>query len=255
MKRAIVILAVVFGLGACTTPPPEAHHRLSPGDRVGIMVDVGDTLIYTASKVPTGRSSAARTTVKKYPGEWGIRRYVTTRLTTELRKTGGFEVVDLASHGIAYYRIAGLIGAKDGQWTVRRNREQMYQHLIRKLRLKAVVVVSERPLHVTSYCTEYGCTNYYSKGPGLVRVRGFLSQQYFAVAAYQTDVFILDPPANLALGKAFKALERRRVGRIKHIVPPKDPSKISAPAWRPVTAHIRGYMSRLAVLVAGTLRR
>ncbi len=255
MKRAIVILAVVFGLSACATPPPEVHHRLSPGDRVGIMVDVGDTLIHTASGLPKGKNAATQTTITRYPGEWGIRRYVTTRLTTELRKTGGFEVVDLASHGIAYYRIAGLIGARDGRWTVRRNREQMYQHLIRKLRLKAVVVVSERRLHVTSYCTEYGCANYYSTGPGLVRVRGFLSDQYFAVAAYQTDVFILDPPANLALGKAFKALERRRVGRIKNFVPPKDPSEISAAAWRPVTAHIRGYVSRLAVLVAGTLRR
>ena len=83
MNRAIVILAAIFGLSACATPPPEPHYRLSPGDRVGIMVDVGDTLIYTASNVPTG-FSAARSTVDRYPGEWGIRRYVTTRLTTRL---------------------------------------------------------------------------------------------------------------------------------------------------------------------------
>ena len=258
MKRAVAILAVfavMVGLSACTSTPPEAYYQLSRGDRVGIMVDVGDTLYYSNWSMPSAKSSSSRVTVKRYPGEWGIRRYVTERLTAELRKSGGFEVVDLASHGFAYYRIAGLIGAKDGQWAVRPNRGQIYQRLLRQLRLKAVVVVTERRTYVTSRCTEYGCANYYSTGPGLVRVSGDLANRYFAVAAYQADVFILDPPANPGLGRAFKALEKRKVGRIRGFRDSKDGSKIPVARWRPVTAHLRGYVNRLAVLVSDTLRR
>ena len=255
MKRAVAILAVLFGLSACAAPRPDAYYQLSPGDRVGIMVDVGDTLYYTISRVPSGKSSASRITVKRYPGEWGIRRYVTERLTGELRGSGGFEVVDLASHGFAYYRIAGLIGARDGQWAVRPNRGQIYQRLLRQLRLKAVVVVTERRTYVTSRCTEYGCVNYYSTGHGLVRVSGDLTNKYYAVAAYQADVFILDPPANPGLGRAFKALEKRQVGRIRGFRDPRDPKKIPVARWRPVIAHLHGYVKRLAVLVSNTLRR
>ncbi len=255
MRRSIAILAAVVGLSACTTPPPVPNYRLAQGDRVGIMVDVGDTLFYTNSGAPSRKSSGSRTSVKRYSGDWGLGRYITERLSGELRKGRGFDVVDLYSHGISYYRLAGLIVARDGTWAVRPSRRQMYNRLVRELRLKAVVVVAEKRMYVTSNCTESGCANYYSDGHGLFRVNGVLANKYYAVAAYQTDVFILNPPANPALGRAFKELERRRVGRIRRFGLPRDPKNISAVEWRPVTAHLRGYVNRLAVLVSSTLRR
>ena len=258
MKRAListVLFAAVVLIGGCGSSPPSVnYYRLAAGDRVGILVDIGDTVFYTRVQGTGDKVLQRDARLKSYSGDWGLRTHMARRLAEELRTKGGLQAVDLADHGIAYYRIAGLVGRGDGGWVVRPSRRAVYDRLVRELRLKAVVVVTERQILATYKCTAQGCRNYYSPGQGLVRVQGDYGDTYLSAAAYEADVFTLDPPDNLGLQPVFKSLEERRVRRLRRFALPRDERKISQQVLAPLAVHLRFYLDRLAGQIADTLR-
>jgi hypothetical protein len=257
MKRALYTLAaavIMMTLNACGGAPEVSYYQIGPGDKVGVFVSVGDTLFHSASGEPKGDLEGPRSTVKRYTAEWGIRRYIKSRLVADLQGRRGLKVVDLRRQGVTYNQLAGLIARRGGEWAVRPNRQGIYDRLMRELKLKAVILVTERRTYATSFCVKDGCVDYYLGGHGLISIGDAVFRKYFSVAAYETDIFILDPMANLGLGGTFKRLDKKRVRRLRGFTEPRDLKKLTNKDWGRVLIPIKGYVDELVGVIGDTLR-
>jgi hypothetical protein len=255
MKHAIAILiaaTILVGLGACAAIPPIPKYRINPGDRVGLLVEVGAKLVHTHA----GSIFGVRTFVKRYPNDWGLDRYIAKALTSRLRGTGGFEVVDLRKKEVSYRDVEGLIAVKDKKWVIPAERQEMYNRLRNEFNLKAVVLVREVRAYTTSACTGAGyCIHYFSLGHGLFSQSSPLWFGFYSVAAYQTDIFLLGVPGNPGLGQDFRDVARDRTKRMRGFKDPKDIKNFPPKGWGPARGHIQAYIDQIAAKVASTLAK
>jgi hypothetical protein len=78
--------------------------------------------------------------------------------------------------------------------------------------------------------------------------------QYRSVAAYNTDIFILNPPSNPALDVPFQNVQRERSSRLSDFKRPKNIKDLAPEEWAPAKAQVKAYVHKMAAAVSRVLR-
>jgi len=188
---AIILIATSF-IAGCATAPPLPKIESSRGDRIGLLVEAGDS----PSHMHIGTTIFNNFT-KKYPYNWNLSADITRTIEQSVRGAG-FTVVDLRQEGINYAEISDLIQPSGEKWQIAFGKEEIIYRLREQLQLKALLVVKETRVMAALECMGGPCSERYADSSGLY-TRSFLNlTSYNAVAAYQWNVFVLDPVADAA---------------------------------------------------------
>lgn len=192
MRNLLLLLVVGIFLAGCATAPSLPQVQLHRGDRIGVLVDSGDTPSH----------SHIGTTVfnnfnKQYPYNWNLRAGVSDAVSKSFGAEG-LVVVDLAKEGLNYSDLSNLIAPVHDEWKVARRKEAIYHRLSEQMGLKAVVILKEG--HVTTALECYGgpCAERFADASGLYTRSMLGMTHYYAVAAYRWNVYVLNPAADIA---------------------------------------------------------
>ena len=212
---ALVVISALLTAG-CATAPPAPKIDAARGDRIGVLIEIGDNPTHTHIG-----TTVFNNFVRKYPYNWNLNADV-TRIVEQTIRNSGFSPVDLRAEGIRYADVSELIQVAGEKWEVAPGKEDSVRRLRDQLRLKALLVLKEGRVMAALECSGGPCSERYADASGLY-TRSFLgSTRYYAVAAYRWNFFVLDPVTDTA-----KADPLRRVLRIPAMPLPgfKDPAK------------------------------
>src|SRR5690606_23527053 len=114
--------------------------------------------------------------------------------------------IDLRREGLTYVELSDLILPTGESWQAAPDKAEIIRRLRRDLKLKALLIAKEAPALASIECSGGPCSERYVAGPGLYS-RSFLGlSNYYAVAAYSWNVFILDPVADAAKADPLRSM-------------------------------------------------
>lgn len=177
-------------LAGCAAAPAGPPFTLHPGDRVGLLVEAGDMPVHTHYE-SDGRSAGR--IARAYPYDWQLDSAVAATVQRELTQAG-FSVVDLESQGLRHDDLAGLIGPAGRQWQP--SAGPLYEGL-RAQGVRAVVLVKDARTLAVQDCSGGPCDRV-AEGPGVYSSSTNGVTSWRAVSGFQWNVFLLDPPGDLA---------------------------------------------------------
>jgi hypothetical protein len=192
----------ILTLAGCATSPPIPSFETKRGDRVGVLVDIGDGLVHTHIGTTVFNNFE-----KKYPYRWNLDSAVAETLKSSFSKSG-FAVVDLENEGLRYSDVTPLVVADGEKWKVAPGKENTVRDLAERKGLKAVIVVKETRVMTALECAGGPCSERYANASGMY-TRSFLGfTRYNAVAAFGLNVYVLDPLADIAKADALRTMMR-----------------------------------------------
>ena len=202
MRIAALVSLAALLIAGCATSPPLPKIESTRGDRIGILVEAGNNPSHTHIGTTVFNNFA-----KKYPYNWNLGSAVTRTIEQTVRNSG-FTAVDLRAEGISYADVSGLIQGTGEKWQVTSGKEEIMRRLREQLRLKAVLVLKETRVMTALECAGGPCSERYADSSGLYTRSFFGLTRYNAVAAYQWNVFVLDPVADAAKADPLRSMLR-----------------------------------------------
>jgi len=247
MRLALMACAAVLLVASCSTGPRLPQFQTKPGDRVGILVDIGET----PSHVHIG-TTVSLDFEKDYPYHWNLSADVKDAVRNAF-SSAGYSVVDLRGEGFSYRDLENLVVRDSATWKIAPDKEAIARRLTERLGVKVVVVVKQAKSVVEIECPKADCTYHVVYGPGLY-TRSFLGfTNYSAVAAFKWNVFVLNPPADTAaVDPLASELQVSRV-RLEDFPHPSDFRNIGAAEFVPVHDAIVHFVEKEAVRAARTV--
>lgn len=240
MKKLRYVLALVISLTGCASSPKIPSFTMKQGDKVGVLVEIGQHPIHTHIGTTIFNNFE-----KSYPYQWGLDLAITDILTSALSQAG-FEVVDLEKDGVRYSAITPLVVNDRGAWRLSPGKDKVYRALLKEKGLKAIVVVKETRVMSALECAGGPCTPRYTEASGLY-TRSFLGiDHYIAVAAFDLDVCVLDPLANLAEADPLRSMMSQPVVPLKDFADPKDFKQLTEADLRPVRDAILKFSEQMS---------
>lgn len=240
------VLAAVL-LGGCATAPPVPSFETRRGDRVGILVDIGDNPTHTHVGTTIFNNFE-----KRYPHRWDLDAAVAGALKDTLSQAG-FEAVDLEAQGLRHVDLAALVVENGQAWAVASGREGAARDLAQRRGLRAVVLVKEQKTMAHLECHGGPCTERYTSGAGLYTrsILGLTTR--YAVPAFGMHVYLLDPPADLARTGPLRSLVARPAVLLPAGAGPANLEQVSGAEWRTVRDAIVAATRRTAAEIAKAL--
>jgi hypothetical protein len=225
--KPILAFAVLL-LGGCAAAPEV---RLSPQERIGFLVVLSDSPAHRDG----GRTMYSKEMDRKYPFDWKLTQRTSERMAKKLASSR-FVAVDLKEHGFTLADLAGLV-IKDKTWTPNPAKQAAYERLRKELNLRTVLVFSSpADKRMLNNCVGMYCTYSDRLTTGLFTAVG--RPAYMAIADVRADVYVLDPPVNLAATE----LELQRAHRFTVSSVPdfkaRDIQAISEDEWKPIQAAV-----------------
>jgi hypothetical protein len=201
MTRTVGLLTfITLVLSGCASEPLVPSVETKRGDRVGLLVDLGEGPTHT--HVGT---TAFNNFEKKYPYRWNLDAAVAETLSKAL-SAAGFTVVNLENEGMSHAGVGTLLVADGEKWKVAPGKEELVRELLDRKGLKAVIALKETRVTTALECAGGPCTERQASASGLY-TRSFLgSTRYHAVAAYGLNVYMLAPLADLAKGDPLRTI-------------------------------------------------
>lgn len=243
----IFVFVIASLLTGCVTSPPLPTIETTRGDRIGVLVEGGNTP--THSHVGT---TVFNNFVKKYDYNWNLRAEVVSIVQRSIT-SAGYTPVDLQSEGVRYSDVEGLIKPAGDKWEVSKGKDEILRRLRTDLRLKAIVVLKEGRVMTVLECTGGPCSERYADGPGLY-TRSFLGMtNYSAVAAYQWNVFVLDSPADTAKADPLRSIVRMPATHIRGFKSPADFDNITEVEFGPVHEAVLTFVEGASAAAVKTL--
>ncbi|MFK8068382.1 MAG: hypothetical protein AB8D52_09055 [Gammaproteobacteria bacterium] len=203
MKVVSVYLFLIISmltLTGCATPLPIPSFETKKGDRIGYIVEIGEGALHTHVGTTIFNNFN-----KKYPLKWELDSAVSEIMKNELNKSG-FVAVDLGIEGISSEELSSLIIDSEEKWKYASGKEKIITNLVEDRDLKAVVIVKENRVLVALECAGGPCSERYADSSGLYTRSFFGLSQYFAVPAFNLNVYLLDPPADIASGETLREM-------------------------------------------------
>ena len=200
-SNGLVCLAMLV-LAGCVTPPPIPSFETKRGDRVGILVDIGDDAVHTHIGTTVFNNFE-----KKYAYRWNLDSAVAEVLKNSLSKSG-FVVLDLEDEGLRYGDVTPLVVTDGEIWRMAPGKENTVRELTERKSLKAVVVVKETRVMTALECGAGPCSERYANASGMYTRSFFGRTRYNAVAAFSLNVYVLEPLADLARTGALRTMMR-----------------------------------------------
>lgn len=228
MRIAALISITALFIAGCATSPPLPKIESSRGDRIGVLVEAGDN----PSHAHIG-TTVFNNFSKKYPYNWNLRSEVTRTIEQTVRNSG-FTAVDLRAEGINYADVSGLIQGTGEKWQITSGKEETMRRLREQLRLKAVLVLKETRVMTALECAGGPCSERYADNSGLYTRSFFGLTRYNAVAAYQWNVFVLDPVADAAKADPLRSMLRIPSTPLSGFKDPADFENITEAEFAPV---------------------
>ncbi len=241
---AAITALVVAG---CATSPPLPRIEAARGDRVGILVDGDDDLSHTHIGTTVFNNFN-----KKYPFAWHMNGEVTRTIEQRVRDAG-FTPVNLRDERIQYADVAGLVQPTSDQWKVAAGKDEAFRSLRDRLRLKALIVLKEASVLVGKKCYDSPCEERYVHASGLYTRSAFGLTAYYAVAAYQWNVFVLDPIADTASADPLKSVLMDSATRAPRLKDTTDFHQLTEAELLPVRDAILHIVEKNAVEAVKTL--
>ncbi|MBE0592621.1 MAG: hypothetical protein IH616_09510 [Gemmatimonadales bacterium] len=224
---AIISIAALF-IAGCTTAPPLPQIESARGDRIGILVETGDNPTHTHIG-----TTVFNNFTREYPYDWKLSTEV-TRTIERVFGNAGFTAVDLRKEGLSYADVSDLIQPTGEKWQVATGKEETIRRLREQLKLKALLVAKEASVLANIECSGGPCSERYVAGPGLYS-RSFLGlSNYYAVAAYQWNVFVLDPVADAAKVDPLWSMLRIPSAHLREFQHPLDFRNLTEAEFAPV---------------------
>lgn len=228
MRFAAIILIAASLIAGCATAPPLPKIESSRGDRIGLLVEAGDSPSHTHIG-----TTVFNNFTKKYPYHWNLSADVTRKIEHSVR-SAGFTVVDLRKEGINYAEISGLIQSAGEKWQIASGKEETIRRLREQLQLKALLVIKETRVMTALECAGGPCSERYADSSGLYTRSFFGLTRYNAVAAYQWNVFVLDPVADVAKADPLRMMLRMPATPLSGFKDPADFENLTEAEFAPV---------------------
>lgn len=249
MRFASVVFGIFIAslLTGCVTSPPLPTIETRRGDRIGVIVEGGNTP--THSHIGT---TVFNNFVKKYDYNWNLRAEVTDIVRRSIT-SAGFVPVDLQNEGIRHSDVEGLIKPAGDKWEVAKGKDEILRRLRSDLRLKAVIALKEGRVMTALECTGGPCAERYANGSGLYTRSFFGMTNYSAVAAYQWNVFVLDAPADTAKADPLQSAIRMPSAPIRGFKSPADFDNITEAEFAPVHEAVLTFVEGTASAAVQTL--
>jgi hypothetical protein len=247
MKLIGLACCVILLLAGCATSPPIPSFETKRGDRVGLLVDIGDGPLHTHIGTTVFNNFE-----KKYPYQWRLDSTVAEVLRTTLSKSG-FTVVDLENEGIRYNDVTPLVIGDGEKWKVAPGKENTVRELAERKVLKAVVVVKEARVMTALECAGGPCSEHYANASGLY-TRSFLGlTRYKAVAGFALNVYVLNPPADISRADPLRTMMRMPAIPLGNYPTPANFEQITEAELLPVRDAILKFSEQMAAEIAKAL--
>lgn len=228
MRLIVIGFLAAFFLSGCATSPEMPKIATNRGDRVGLLVDVGDNL----SHMHVGTTVFSNFS-KRYDYNFNLQSDVTRTIEKSLRDAG-LVAVDLRSAGLSHADLSGLIQITDEKWQIAAGKESVAQRLRNELGLKAVLVLKEARVLAALECFGGPCTERYMDASGMF-TRSFMGATgYSAIAAYRWNVFVLDPVADTARTDTFRKITGIPAIRLRDFNTPADLNNLTERELAPI---------------------
>ena len=245
MKQSLVFTLIAM-LSACAglpEMPPIEHGSI---DRVGV---------YVAEIGPPKQTHIGTTifnnNVKEYAQQWDLREEFSNTIASVLEEAG-FEVVDLVSAGYGVDDLSVARIAEEGGGHASENEQTRAR--LREDGVGAVVIVSEqeRVLALLS-CTQYGCTEHWAEGYGLL-TRSFLGVGHARVVfAFNFEADVVDPPASISDSAEMEEFLGWQSTTLLLEPKPDDLTDVEQASWESVREHLNNMLSERVEKVAAVL--
>jgi len=179
-KNSIYLWMMVFiFLTGCVEQPKIPKYHISKNDKIGYIIQ------------PSGNvhHSHMGTTVfnnieKTYKYNWHLEKNVKKGLEQNINK----KLINLSKYNIKFSDVKDMMIFKNGQWIIQ-NKIQ-YNQLLNKLHLRAVILVGENTTYI-----ETGRSPIVMNTSGLASSNFIGLKRYFAVSAYDFNLYLLQPKA------------------------------------------------------------
>lgn len=234
-------------VAGCATSPRLPKMETAAGDRIGVLVDVGDSPSHTHIG-----TTVFNNFTKTYPFNWNLNAEV-TRTIEQSVKSAGLTPVNLKVEGIQYAEVAGLLKPSGENWQIAAGKESTFQRLRDQLRLKALFVLKESRVMTALECSGGPCSERYANSSGLYTRSFFGSTRYNAVAAYQWNVFVLDPLADAANADSLRSMLRMPAIPLQKFKEPANFENLTEAEFLPVRDAVLQFTEKASAQALKTL--
>ena len=253
MKNVLFLLTVTLLLVSCASPlgiPKVSDFKVSPGSKIGILViEEGEHPIHTHIG-----TTIFNNFVKTYENQsWTLKSQIEENLNKQLSNDNLYTVINLEDEGISFSDVNDLVVYKSGEWMIDDSKLSTYDKLTKELGVDAIVVAKEQEVLAYLECTGGPCTAFTTEASGLF-TRSFLGiKSYWAVTAFDTNIYILNAPTNAAGCKSFRNQEELRSAFIRKGFKPKDLKSITPEEWTQVKVGVDKYIKDMTAMIPGIL--
>lgn len=237
---ALAFLVVLVGCASLSPPPDLPIYAAPPGARVGLLLAISPTAAHEHVGTTIFNNFSAE---QHFP--WSLPDQVHADFVQALQRSG-YEVVELDP---AKYRpdlLVKLLHRDSGHWTVAPEQAQDFTALRDELHLAALIVAFSAPTLVSRECTQYGCSDRIAQQSGLFTRSMLFATSWFAVPAFETAVFNLDPPIRLSAYEPLAAIAEHKVKRLRDMKDPKDFNSLTDEEFAPVSEWVADYAQQMA---------
>ncbi len=208
MKIVLYIFFIIF-ISGCATKPIIKPYTILPQDKVGYIIKTNKNMLHTHIG-----TTVFNNYVQKYP------KLVTSSDIESLLKNN-FNANLVKIDSISYNDLKNLISNKNHKWII--NNKELYQKLITDLRLKAVLLIKEKPVYIS-----LGTQGFNTDSSGLFSYSFMGLDMYFVVSGFDYSLYLLSPVGiNTVKIKQYKIVYHSFGKKNKNILKIKDLKHLS----------------------------
>jgi len=190
MKKISIIVVgiVILLLNGCVKQPDIPKYHLNNSDKIGYVIQPSGDVFHSHMG-----TTIFNNIEKTYKYNWELEKNIQKSLAKNVHK----KLVNLSAYNIKYSDVKDLIVAKDGQWVIAK--KDQYHTLLNKLNLKAILLINQEATYVVT-----------GRDPIVMNASGLAShsfiglKRYFAVSAYDFNLYLLEPKAVINVEEAVK---------------------------------------------------
>ncbi len=243
MKKAFLAGITGILLAGCKTTyiPPNPIQTPIMAGKIGVYLNVSNTFHHTHIGTTIFNNFH-----KTYGYVWDHKALILDSFRNELAKNGNYTVVDLAeAYPNSKMDDYEFVHIRDKQWVENDFNDPRRKKLVAE-GYKAVIRVAESRILAFRHCHQYGCTEFFTEGPGLFTRSLFALDNYFVAPSSILAVETLEPLAEISDMAALHSLKNNQTTEIEEMQDPVDFNNIQQPEIKPIMEHLGFYYQKVA---------